>query len=191
MGCFLVLAVYFLKRKRKIILTLFWSFLALTILRSLFFSVLNYFAWKENSFTVYLLPPYSPLSYFLGYSYTHYFSSLILLITAVSIFILFLLLFQKKSGRVIIDEEDVSAFFVCSLLVQWPLIIVLIFFSIVAAVIWAVSRQTVFKKYFSGVNDSSLTEITPFFILLTPAFILFSEKLIKIFLLNPLVMPLY
>jgi hypothetical protein len=82
--------------KEKSLKVVLFSFAGFIIIRSLVLTFLNWWLWSQELITQWLLPPYSPISYILKYSWQHYwFESLMTVFLA---FIVFwgIYLFNKK-----------------------------------------------------------------------------------------------
>jgi len=89
---FLTSIFYFSKiseeKKNKIYLILFYLTIFFFILWSLFLSLAQYFVWKNNQFSKYLLPPYQKIDYYLSYAYFHFWRDFIYRLIGVLIIML-------------------------------------------------------------------------------------------------------
>jgi hypothetical protein len=96
--------------QEKFLRIIFFGFTGIIIIHSLVLAALNYWLWKGQLITQQLLPPYSPISYVLGYSWQHYwFESTITIIAAVIIFFGIYFLNKKFENNLFYDEEKYLA----------------------------------------------------------------------------------
>ena len=85
-------------------------FISVLIIFAIFFSVLNYFAWKQNDISKHLLPPFTPIIYVLHYSWQHYFfASIVTIIFALIVFWGIKSLNKKFNNVFFYDEEPYLA----------------------------------------------------------------------------------
>ena len=85
-------------------------FISVLIIFAIFFSVLNYFAWKQNDVSKHLLPPFTPIIYVLHYSWQHYFfASIVTIIFALIVFWGIKSLNKKFNKTFFYDEEPYLA----------------------------------------------------------------------------------
>lgn len=94
--------------------------LILNILVALTKTLATYFSWKSDSLSKHLLPPDASISYFLGYSFLHYFFALLITILfALLVFFSLKKFNQKFEETFFYDEEPYLASF-SILTVGWP-----------------------------------------------------------------------
>ena len=92
----------------------------LNILVSFTKTLATYFSWKSDSLSKHLLPPDTSISYFLGYSFLHYFFALLITILfALLVFFTLKKFNQKFEETFFYDEEPYLASFGI-LTVGWP-----------------------------------------------------------------------
>lgn len=107
----ILLLFYFYKRKwfsRAIVLGIvFLLFVAFG--RAFQLSVATYFHWKSNPIGKYLLPPHTPISYFSGYCFFHYFLELLLTLGG-ALFAYFLFWVFQKKDYVDSTERNLAVF---------------------------------------------------------------------------------
>lgn len=105
----------------------------------------QYFVWQANSFSIFFLPPYQPWSYFLSYSFFHFF-----LADVVSLFLalFFYLIFKafKKYKTQFISERELDLLFLSSLLIASPKILFFISSLLLLGILSSLFNFIVFKK---------------------------------------------
>jgi len=90
----------------KFLKVIFFSFTGIIILRSFVLTFLNYWFWSQELISQWLLPPHSPISYVLKYSWQHYWFEPIVTILIAFIVFLGIYLFNKKfEGNLFYKEE--------------------------------------------------------------------------------------
>ena len=73
--------------KEKFLKLSFYIFSGIIVFQSVFFTILNWWLWSQQGLTQGFLPPHSPISYILKYSWQHYwFESIITIIAAAIVF---------------------------------------------------------------------------------------------------------
>lgn len=123
--CFLLvlIIVWFLNNKilkLKFLKKILFIIVGLILLLAFFKSLLNYFSWLSNPVGKKLLPPTTPIFYFLRYSFQHYFFSPFLTI-AFAILVFYLILkFNKKFQETFFYEEEPYLATIGILLTRWP-----------------------------------------------------------------------
>ena len=113
-----------------------------TLLFDLLLSGLQYLVWKQGAFSNFFLPPYQPITYFLRYSFFHFFIANILVLFFALAFYLILRLVKKYRSSLII-QENLSLILLASLLVSWPNLVLFIPLFLLLAVIFLILN----KKY--------------------------------------------
>ena len=118
-----LLLYWVLKKKlpqEKCLRIVFFSFAGIIILRSFVLTFLNYWLWSQQLITRQLLPPNSPISYVLKYSWQHYFfASIVTIIFALIVFWGIKSLNKKFNNVFFYDEEPYLASFGI-LVTGWP-----------------------------------------------------------------------
>jgi hypothetical protein len=104
-----LLIYWVLKRKlpsEKFLKLFFYIFIGIIIIRSLTLTLLNYWLWSQQMITQWFLPPYSPISYLLKYSWHHYWfeSTATILIAFIVFFGIYL--FNKKFEENLFYSEE-------------------------------------------------------------------------------------
>ncbi|TSC78592.1 MAG: Uncharacterized protein G01um101433_153 [Parcubacteria group bacterium Gr01-1014_33] len=119
--------------------------IALLLFRAVVLSILLYGAWKRNVPGKFLLPPYQPLGYFLGYAFTHFFASFVLSLASALVCAAVLKSFARTRENMFRPGE-ISLFISCAMLIRWPLMIpytAAIFFS---SALRAVSKTIILQR---------------------------------------------
>jgi len=105
-----------LKSFKKIIII----FIIFIITQALLISFLNYYTWGKDELAKKLLPPYTPISYFLHYSWLHYFLNPFLsILVAILVFYGISFLNRKFNNVLFYDEEPYLAS-LGILVTNWP-----------------------------------------------------------------------
>ena len=74
--------------KEKFLKLILYIFSSVIIFQSIFSTILNWWLWTQQGITQWLLPPHSPISYVLKYSWQHYwFESIVTILTATIVFL--------------------------------------------------------------------------------------------------------
>ena len=95
-------------------------FISFLIIFAIVLSVLNYFAWKQNDVSKHLLPPFSPITYVLHYSWQHYlFEPVVVIVAALLLFWLINRLNKRFNNQFFYDEEPYLAA-LGILTIGWP-----------------------------------------------------------------------
>ena len=106
--------------QEKFLKLFFYSFTGIIIFRSLVLTFLNWWLWSQQLITRQLLPPNSPISYVLKYSWQHYFfASIVTIIFALIVFWGIKSLNKKFNNVFFYDEEPYLASFGI-LVTGWP-----------------------------------------------------------------------
>ena len=96
--------------KERFLKLFFYIYSGLIIFQSVFSTILNWWLWSQQGITQWLLPPYSPISYILRYSWQHYwFESIVTIISAVIVFFGIYLLNKKFEKDLFYKEEKYLA----------------------------------------------------------------------------------
>jgi len=66
----------------------------------------QYQIWSGNKLSVFLLPPYAPISYFLGYSFTHFFKNYLISLGAGILFLIGASWLNNKHQKRFFEEEE-------------------------------------------------------------------------------------
>lgn len=118
------LLLYWVLRKKlpkEIFLKLIaYIFSSVIIFQSIFSTILNWWLWSQQRITQRLLPPYSPISYVLRYSWQHYwFEPVVIIFAAIVVFFGIYFLNKKFENQLLYDEEKYLAVFGI-LATGWP-----------------------------------------------------------------------
>ncbi len=106
--------------KEKFLKLIFYIFSGIIIFQSIFSTILNWWLWSQQGITQRLLPPHSPITYVLRYSWQHYwFESIIIIFTAIIVFFAISFLNSKFDKRLFYDEEKYLAA-LGILAIGWP-----------------------------------------------------------------------
>lgn len=114
------LKLNYLTNKKLVVATFIFIFLFNSLLTGL-----QYYVWHSSAFSKFFLPPFQPLSYFMGYAYHHFWLAGILSLVVALAFFGVLQLIRKYKPDSISSDEIFLASLAC-LLVSWPRIIILI-----------------------------------------------------------------
>ncbi|TSA58046.1 hypothetical protein D4R42_00410 [bacterium] len=118
------LLIYWILKKKlpkeKFLKLIVYIFSGVIIFQSIFSTILNWWLWSQQGLTQRFLPPHSPISYVLRYSWQHYwFESIITIITAIIVFFGIYFLNKKFEKNLFYDEEKYLAA-LGILAVGWP-----------------------------------------------------------------------
>lgn len=98
----------------------FYIFSGAIIFQSIFSTIFNWWAWSQQGLTQRFLPPYSPITYVLRYSWQHYwFESIVTIIAAIIVFLGIYFLNKKFEGNLFYNKEKYLAI-LGILAVGWP-----------------------------------------------------------------------
>ena len=181
---FLLAAAYFFAKEEKRQKFFFYAsggIAFLMILRASSLAGILYWFWSQAPPQKFLLPPYQPITYFLGYAFTHFFFSLVLTLGSTGmIFRIFWTLDRLRPGR--FQKGDLLLFACCLLLVRWPLALVytgavLAFPLLSSLVSWYIMKE---KREIV---------LSPYFLIAAAPFLFFPEWGIQLFQLEALQMP--
>ena len=184
---FVLAALYYIGRVRVHVFR--WFFIALVVLlllRAALRILFQYVLFRSSLQGTYLLPPHAPMSYFLGYSFTHHLAWMLL--TFASVFVIAAVLYgfsrlKRTQGRRLWQDGEEFLFLNLMLLAGWPLVLPYVAAGLIFAVLISGVRTGMFR------NQSPLN-ILPAFLLLLPVVALFRAAIISFFGLTPLVMPM-
>lgn len=183
-------ALYFRKQVRASAFKKFFITLtAFLLVRAVFETVATYFVWKSATPSMYFLPPYQPLSYFLHYSLTHYGMTFLLtaLFTGVFGFVLWFAGVKILHGKLWMRGEE-YIFLSGAFLVRWPLVIPYLFAGLLLSFV-AVLLFSAVEQFFLRSNIRTEVSLALWYPLATVFLLLFQEKVIHILALSSLVMP--
>lgn len=169
-------------KKTKIFRFIAAGTIALFLLRALLLTYATYSLWSNALPSKYLLPPYQPISYFLRYSFIHFFASF-LLTCAVACVVGSVLLFLKFRRPHLLTPYDLSLLLTGTLLVRWPLDLLYIGALFIGGVLLILFQRYIIKK------EEKIT-FSAHILFWVPVFLLFGNMLIVFFDLQPLIMPL-
>ena len=106
--------------KEKFLKLSFYIFSSVIIFQSIFSTILNWWLWSQQGVSQRFLPPHSPISYVLKYSWQHYwFESIVTIIAAVIVFLGIYFLNKKFEKNLFYNEEKYLAA-LGILAVGWP-----------------------------------------------------------------------
>ncbi|MFA5722193.1 MAG: hypothetical protein WC940_01225 [Candidatus Paceibacterota bacterium] len=92
--------------KEKYLKIAFYFFSGVIIIRSLVLTFLNYWLWSQELISQRLLPPYTPISYFLKYSWQNYWFEPVVSILLAFIVFWGIYLFNKKFEENLFYKEE-------------------------------------------------------------------------------------
>jgi len=106
--------------KEKFLKLSFYIFSSVIIFQSIFSTILNWWLWSQQGVSQRFLPPHSPISYVLKYSWQHYwFESIVTIIAAAIVFFGIYFLNKKFEKNFFYNEEKYLAA-LGILAVGWP-----------------------------------------------------------------------
>lgn len=120
-------------------------FIGFTLFYNTLLSALQYFVWHNSDFSKFFLPPFTPISYFLSYSFHHFWlDSLLAIIFALLIYLVFysLRLFKKRTLSSS-DERLILLFF---LPIPWPGALLMLPLFLFLLLIFSLSILLIFKS---------------------------------------------
>ena len=156
--------------------------IALCVARAIAFTLLLHWLWSRSVPGKYFLPPYQPISYFVGYSFTHFYFSLLLALTA-TLGISFIFLFLKKYRNNTFQPGDIALYICCCMIIRWPLLLpytIAVFAS--AALFLAINRYIIKGRH--------VVFLSRYFLFAAIPFIFFGNLMIQVFHLQSLLLPL-
>ena len=118
------LLLYWILKKRllekKFLKFIAYIFSGIIVFQSIFSTILNWWVWSQQGISQRLLPPHSPITYFLRYSWQHYwFESIVTITTAIIVFFGIYFLNKKFEKNLFYNEEKYLAA-LGILAVGWP-----------------------------------------------------------------------
>jgi hypothetical protein len=108
-------------------------------------TLVQYFVWESNSFSRFFLPPYQPWSYFLSYSFFHFFLADIISLCLALFFYAIFKVFKKYKPQ-FISESELDLLFLGSLLIASPKILFFIALLLFLSILSSLFNLLVFKK---------------------------------------------
>jgi hypothetical protein len=106
--------------KEKSLKIVFFSFAGIIIFQSILSTSLNYWLWSQELISQQLLPPHSPISYVLKYSWQHYWFEPIITILFSFVVFLGIYLFNKKFEENLFYDEEKYLAAIGILATGWP-----------------------------------------------------------------------
>jgi len=132
--------------KEKFLKLIVYIFSSVIVFQSIFSTILNWWLWSQQGITQRLLPPHSPISYILKYSWQHYwFESIVTIITAILVFFGIYFLNKKFEKNLFYNEEKYLA--VLGILATgWPNCLVFLCLVLFLGVIWHLISLFLLKR---------------------------------------------
>lgn len=138
---------YFLPNRKYLVILkkltttkLIYILIGSTLFFSLLLSGLQYLVWQQGAFSIFFLPPYQSITYFLRYSLFHFFAANILVLFFSLAFYLVLRLVKKYRSSSISGEE-LGLILLAGLLVSWPNLVLFIPLFLLLAIIFLVLKK--------------------------------------------------
>ncbi len=154
-------------------------FMGFRLIYALFKTAVQYHIWEQaGGLSRFLLPPYRPISYFIGYSITHFWLSTLIDILIAAIFYAFLRLLKKYNSR-FFEKDEPELGFLTALIVGWPNVVLIIPFAFIFVAILGILRGIFLKEQYTALSWPLI--ISAFIILF------FGSYLINLFHLKTLV----
>jgi hypothetical protein len=105
----------------------------------------QYSVWLNGGVGKNFLPPVAPISYFLRYSFIHFWLGHLIGIALAVLFYLFLRLLGKRRPWLFLEGETELGF-VCALIAGWPGFVLFLPLIFIMALPWTIFRQYVLKQ---------------------------------------------
>jgi hypothetical protein len=122
-----------------------------TVLFDLFLTLLQYLTWHNSAFSQFLLPPYQPWSYFIGYSFFNFWlANLLTLVAALLFFLVFKII--KKLKPEAGSGEELNLVLLLSLLLAWPRILIFIPLFLFLSLLYILVNLLVIKQKRSSLS---------------------------------------
>ncbi|HDM31973.1 MAG TPA: hypothetical protein ENG32_01220 [bacterium] len=180
----LILSFFFKRGSKEILRASFLIYLLgifLSIGISLLQASLTYFLWERNSLSHLLLPPFTPISYFLSYVFFHFFRPMLFNLSLSLLLLALLKIFNKIfRGRLFFEEEIYFASFAV-LASPFPTNLLLIILVFLSGILVSLSKKTCKKKV-------EFTSLYHFWLPLAILMIIFKPFIITLPILKDLVM---
>lgn len=179
-------AIYFFLRDQSRRTTILRRIAGMTItlflLRAVLLTYATYSLWSYTVPSKYLLPPYQPISYFLQYSFFHFFISFFLALALGFVVggILFFLKFRRPD---LLMPGDLALFVTGVLLVRWPMALLYIGALFLGGILLLLLQRYIIR----GEEKFVFSVHILFWIL---PFLFFGNELIVFLGMSALVMPL-
>lgn len=122
------------------------AILSFRIVYSSVFTGLQYFTWQNNEFSKLFLPPYQSISYFIKYSFTHFWLGMILGVALAFLFYFILKTTRKTNHLEAPLPSDSKVGLLGALIVSWPNFIVFVAVALISAVLFSAYRGIIYKK---------------------------------------------
>ena len=106
--------------KEKLLKLVAYIFSGIIIFQSIFSTILNWWLWSQQGITQRLLPPHSPISYVLRYSWQHYWSESVITIFIATIVFFGIYFLNKKFEENLFYNEERYLAALGILSVGWP-----------------------------------------------------------------------
>lgn len=122
-----LMKTYFLRREHltRAATVVFIIVFLTVILKIILSSGFQYFTWsKSDGIGKYLIPPYQPVDYFLGYSWQHFIFSSAIGILVSAMLVLYFWSLNKIFKKKYLDLEDMLILVSGAMIVGWPNIII-------------------------------------------------------------------
>lgn len=105
----------------------------------------QYSVWHDDPVSKNFLPPTTPITYFLQYSFTHFWFGRLISIALSLLFYLFLRVLAKRRPWLFVEGETELGL-VCALIASWPGFVVFLPLIFITAVPWTIFRQLALKQ---------------------------------------------
>jgi hypothetical protein len=126
-------------------------FLLGSVFFKIFLSVLQYLVWQNSSFAHFFLPPFTPITYFLKYSFFHFWLSGVLTLISGSL-LFFVFKIFKKYRHSAVNNQELSLIFLSGLILSWPKIIVFILFLFCFSFLFLIINLVIKKKAIASIK---------------------------------------
>lgn len=113
-------------------------------------SFAQYQIWRANDFSQHLLPPHTPITYFLFYIFTRFFAPYLISLSLGLLFFLLAHLYNSKKKEILLSREELWMIAATIFLVGWPGVVyyvpsfflVFLIFSFISSIIYGKSYRT-------------------------------------------------
>ena len=143
----LILIYFSIKKEdylRKVILIGILLFFVLFLSKAVLETYSQYYIWENNPVSKFLLPPYTPISYFYQYCFLHFFSGFCLTVGGAIFTGLLFWIFQKKNYA---NSDETLLAILAVLFSGWPNLIIFLVMTLILAILYSL-----LENYIKGVK---------------------------------------
>jgi hypothetical protein len=151
-----IILIFLVNKEKKYWLLIFLLFFVIYFGFATFKSYLQFTIWKNHPISKYLLPPYQPISYFLSYSYHHFYKDFVWRL--VGAFLVFLIIYtlNKLFKETLFYYEEYYMVTILTALIDFPLNFLLLITGLLMIFMWhivgMVKKSSTFSEKISFKN---------------------------------------